>query len=203
MADNDRQDAGATGSSRKGARTRARILDLTRQILVRQGYDALVLRSVAADAGMTVGNLQYYFPTRECLLETVLRQEAETDLDDLRSLRAGSGGSTELIEAVVRHLLDKWRGDSGRVLALLGFLALHPGPFRALYRQVYARFYEELALTLETVNPALNRAECKRRARLLTALLDGAAGQLNRKRAASLIDDVAEQARHIALAAPA
>lgn len=203
MSESEHQAGGAAGSSRKGAHTRTRILDLARQTLVQQGYDALVLRSLAADAGMTLGNLQYYFPTRECLLETVLRQEAETDLEDLRLLRAPGAGNADLVDAVVRRLLDKWRGDSGRVLALLGFLALHPGPFRTLYRQIYSRFYDELAVTLESVNPALDRAERLRRARLLTALLDGAAGQLNRRRSASLIRDVTEQARHIALAPPA
>ncbi len=64
--------------SRKGAATRARILDAARNMLVDCGYDGLVMRSVAAAAGMTLGNLQHYFATREALLAAVVRAEADS-----------------------------------------------------------------------------------------------------------------------------
>lgn len=187
-----------TRRSRKGEETRARVMDVARTLLVEQGYDAVVMRDIATRAGMALGNLQHYFPSRESLLEAVIRAEAETDLADLRAVRERGLVPAAELQAVVRLLVRKWRGDSGKVLALLGFLALHAPTFRTLYREVYERFYGELAKTLARLQPGRPSREYQRRARLLTALLDGASAQVNRGESAAFLDDVTAIARDLA-----
>ncbi len=184
--------------SPKGEAARERILDAARRLLIEEGYDALILRTLASRAGMKLGNLQYYFPTREALLEAVLRREADSDLQDLRGARSDRAAPREELVLVVRLLGRKWRGESGKILALLGFLALHVPAFRALYRDVYEQFYGELAALVERLRPGLPRREYRRRARIITALLDGASMQASRGDSAELMDDVAEQAVAIA-----
>ncbi|HBM87140.1 MAG TPA: hypothetical protein DD437_01220, partial [Rhodobiaceae bacterium] len=51
----------------KGQKRRAEIISLGRNLLIEEGYDAFVLRTIAAQAEITLGNLQYYFPVREDL----------------------------------------------------------------------------------------------------------------------------------------
>lgn len=184
--------------SRKGAATRARILDSARTMLVQTGYDGVVMRSVAAQAKMTLGNLQHYFPTREALLAAVVQAEADSDLEDLRRQRAGTDTPERVFRASVQTLIRKWRGESGKILALLGFLALHLPHFRVMYRHVYEQFYDELAQTIGALVPGLDRRECLRRARLVTALLDGAAQQVSRGGSAGFLEQVTREALRIA-----
>jgi AcrR family transcriptional regulator len=53
---------------------------IAREVLVDHGLERFVMRDVAARAGMTLGNLQYYYPTRMDLLEAVARSDLESDL---------------------------------------------------------------------------------------------------------------------------
>jgi AcrR family transcriptional regulator len=184
--------------SRKGAATRARILETARHMLVTQGYDGVVMRNVAAAADMTLGNLQHYFPTREALLAAVVRAEAESDLDDIRRLRDRGEQPETLVRATVQALIRKWRGESGKVTALLGFLAQHQPVFREMYRDVYEAFYRELALTIAGLDAGIGEREALRRARLVTALLDGASQQVNRGESARFLEQVADEAVRIA-----
>ena len=55
------------------AQTRqAHVLDTTETLLLQAGIGALTMRKVAAAAGISLGNLQYHFPTREDLLLALL-----------------------------------------------------------------------------------------------------------------------------------
>lgn len=184
--------------SRKGAATRARILQAARRMLITQGYDGMVMRNVAAAADMTLGNLQHYFPTREALLAAVVSAEAESDLADIRRLRDREQAPEALLRTTVQALIRKWRGESGKVTALLGFLAQHLPVFREMYREVYEAFYRELALTISELDAGIGEREALRRARLVTALLDGASQQVNRGESARFLDQVADEALRIA-----
>ena len=91
----------AGGSTAKGSSTRARILAEARRALIVEGLDGLVMREVAAACGIKLGNLQYYFPTREVLLTEVIRSEARLDVDVIRA-------RSEALEpvAALRTLVD-------------------------------------------------------------------------------------------------
>ncbi|MEM8620554.1 MAG: TetR/AcrR family transcriptional regulator [Actinomycetota bacterium] len=187
----------------KGAQTRSRILAETRRVLVDDGYDAVVMRTVAESVGVKLGNLQYYFPTRDDLLLAVITAEAATDIEDIRSVAGSTSAPLDGLIELVNLLVTKWRGDSGIVLATLGFLRMHKPDFDAAYRTVYAAFYSEVEPAIERAVPGLARGEYRRRARLLTALLDGAAMQLDVGPRSEYIDAVSKAALHIALSATA
>ena len=48
--------------NRRGAETRARILEAARGLLVQTGPESLTLRGVAARAELSLGNLQFHYP---------------------------------------------------------------------------------------------------------------------------------------------
>ncbi|MEM8747883.1 MAG: TetR/AcrR family transcriptional regulator [Actinomycetota bacterium] len=188
-----------TRESAKGATTRTRILAETRRVLVDEGYDAVVLRSVAESVGIQLGNLQYYFPTRDDLLLAVMTAEAATDIDDIRAVAASAGPPLDVLTQVVDHLVTKWRSDSGTVGATLGFLRMHKPDVEAAYRTVYAAFYEEIEQVIERAVPGLPREVCRLRARLLTALIDGAAMQVDVGPRRTYVRSVSDAALRIAL----
>ena len=70
--------------SRHGEARCAELIGIARDLLVEGGLDTFAMRTVAARAGMRLGNLQYYYATRDDLLEEVIRTEFERDLNTVR-----------------------------------------------------------------------------------------------------------------------
>ena len=81
---------------------RSQIMEAVRRQLVDGGYDALTLRSVAAECGISIGTIYNYFESKEALVSTFMTEEWVTALADV---------SLACIEAVsprdaFQHLFD-------------------------------------------------------------------------------------------------
>ena len=162
----------------KGLQRREQILAAARKLLVEEGYNSFVLREIAARSGMTIGNLQYYFRTRDLLLEAVTRTAAFDDLEALEAtVKSGRQGKAQLRE-LTSVLLRRWLGDSGKIYAAASFLSQSQPSFRSMLGELYWQFYEHLILMLKKLQPRAHRQTLLDKARLITALLDGAVIQL-------------------------
>lgn len=64
----------AVGLSPKGAKTLVLILAAAHRIFVRDGHAGLSMRKVADEAGLAVGNVNYYFDSKRALIEATLRE---------------------------------------------------------------------------------------------------------------------------------
>jgi AcrR family transcriptional regulator len=149
-----------------------------RRSLIESGYDDLSLRGVADRLGIALGNLQYYFPTRDELVLEVIRAEASADLETMRATVGLDASPRSHLERLVYETVSTWRGESGVLYMTLSFLALHRDAFRTEYRRVYKTFYEPIERAIERAEPGHPKSEYRQRARLLTALMDGAAMQV-------------------------
>src|SRR4051794_22099249 len=98
------------------------LVALGRQVLIDDGLDAFAMRRIAELAGMRVGNLQYYFATRDDLLDAVIRAEFDRDL---AALRAADDDPERRLARALRVLLAGWEDGGGNVYAPLSLLALH------------------------------------------------------------------------------
>ena len=184
----------------KGSATRQRIVDEARRTLVADGYDALVLRTIAERLDMKLGNLQYYFRTRDDLLLEVIRNEARSDLEVIRGIAEHDQPGTDVLRQLVRSLVSKWRSDSGIVFTTLMFVAQHRQPFATAYREVYTEFYGVIERAIEHAQPGHDPRTYQQRDRLLTALIDGAAMQTNTGPQSQYVESVIDAALQIALA---
>ena len=81
----------------------ATILDATARILVEQGFSGTTTNRIAERAGISVGSLYQYFPSREALVAAVARRYSETMKTSLESLLAQT--ETEDLKAALRRLL--------------------------------------------------------------------------------------------------
>jgi TetR/AcrR family transcriptional repressor of nem operon len=59
------------------SKTRQVLLDCVERLLTEQGHTAVTYRAVAAEAGVTSGLVQYYFPTLEDLFVAAIRRGSE------------------------------------------------------------------------------------------------------------------------------
>src|SRR4051812_45599144 len=70
------------------AEKRARLLDATEDIMLREGYAAVSSRSVAACVGIQPSLVHYYFPTIDDLFVAVLRRRAEPNVERMAAALA-------------------------------------------------------------------------------------------------------------------
>ena len=181
----------------KGTNTRDRILETARQRLIAGGYDELVLREVAEQLEIKLGNLQYYFKTKEVLTLEVLEEEAKKDLDVIQ--RSQDTDPTQRFRNIVSDLVARWRGDSGVLFSILGTLALHNPSFKKLHQQIYQSFYKALSEPVRELNADIDEEQLTTKVRLITALIDGSPMQIRVGNLQNYLQKVQSTAESIAL----
>lgn len=186
------------GFTPKGESTRERIVAAARVALLERGYDGLVLRELAASLDMKLGNLQYYFATRDALVLHVLEIEGTRDAD-LVDERRRTDEPIDAFRFVVRDMAARYRGDSGRLLSMITALAQTRKPCLQLYRDSYANFYRPFEKLVSDLRPELSNEEVEIRARVVNALVEGSAFQLNVGDVEVFLDRVVAEAERIAL----
>jgi AcrR family transcriptional regulator len=72
------------GASKRGERTRERILDTALDLFRQHGYEAATMRSIATAAGVSLGNSYYYFPSKEHLVQAFYERMHYTHIEECR-----------------------------------------------------------------------------------------------------------------------
>jgi AcrR family transcriptional regulator len=162
------------GPGSRGEQSRARILEAGRNALQEVGLEGFVLRGIAERAGMGLGNLQYYFPTRDDLLAAVIRDEYERNLSHLVYYERQDGDLATYLERISELLIRAYTGSGGGIWAVLSLLRLHNSRFRRLSEEIYQGHYDSLVDAMRSFGVAGSSAELREKARLITAVLDGA-----------------------------
>lgn len=87
------------------------VLEATAHILENEGLSALNTNRIAEKAGVSVGSLYQYFPTKEAILTEIIRRKRERLISAVESALDGSEGQTfelgmqRLVAAVVANQL--------------------------------------------------------------------------------------------------
>jgi TetR/AcrR family transcriptional regulator, cholesterol catabolism regulator len=113
---------------KKGLATRAMILNAAARRFAEKGYADCSLRDIAALAGMKAGSVYYHFPSKENLLEEVIRTGSEmltqTILAELARLGADASKTEQfqvMMRAHVTSFLDI-RDDANTFLRIYNYL---------------------------------------------------------------------------------
>ena len=126
---------------------------------------------------MGLGNLQYYFPTRDDLLEAVIEVEFEYNLKTMRALDQRATSLGDYVEQLARLLLREYTGRGGNIWSALSMLHLHNRRFRRLSENVYREHFDVIVIALRKFGVAGSASVLLQKARLITALIDGASLQ--------------------------
>ncbi|HUZ88928.1 MAG: TetR/AcrR family transcriptional regulator [Candidatus Dormibacteraceae bacterium] len=149
-------------TSDSGLSARDQIVRAAAEALLERGYARTTVRSIAAHAGVAVGNLQYYFPTKAELLVEAWRYLTAASVDQLRLALNGLDEPLEVLEAGAVAIWDALRqlGDAQLVAFDLLIQAPRGESLQAYLPELFAR-YREL------IEEQLDRLESGGRARLL------------------------------------
>ena len=98
------------------ARSRAlveAILDATERVLAQEGTEQATTTRVAEVAGVSVGSLYQYFPSREALLAAVIERRVERDEQQLVTHMAALGDASlaTVLRAGAHYLVDVYRRE--------------------------------------------------------------------------------------------
>lgn len=93
--------ARTTGSD--GRKTEAAIREAAAELIARHGYEAVSMRRLAAQVGVQAAALYRYFPTKEDLLFTLMREHMEALIAAWESARPATGDPQALLSAFVRN----------------------------------------------------------------------------------------------------
>ncbi|MDQ0104667.1 AcrR family transcriptional regulator [Paenarthrobacter nicotinovorans] len=167
----------------KGALRRAALLDAAEEVLVTKGNANAAMRDFAAAAGVRVGHLQHYFPTRADLIRAVLERSLERSLHrlndvtdvDLAPEAAGGLGMDEsqrLLTALLREHSDM--ADVRMHLEIWALAASDEAAAGAL-RGFYSRYAAHVQGLVRRGRPELPDQEANAVAAAIVSLFEGAA----------------------------
>lgn len=164
--------------SAKGELRREAILTEARRMLLDEGYQNLSLRRIAAALNISIGNLQYYFSSKDDLVETLLTREIDASLDIMHGVNWDPTNVGSSTRTVVRTLLHHYAGEAGRFYTIAESLALHDSRFAQLKARGYANVFREVESLVGVLVPSLDLDRRQSLTRVLVALIDGASLQV-------------------------
>ncbi|MFC3674540.1 TetR/AcrR family transcriptional regulator [Ferrovibrio xuzhouensis] len=144
----------AAKQKRRGALKAVRrdgILQAARAVFARDGLDGATLRAIAAEAGMAVGTVYLYFPTKEALYAEML------------------AGSLADLQKALRDAVARTRPEDQLLAAALGFY----GFYRDRPDDLYLGLYLAQGLKPVGLTPELDRLLNGRLIQCYTVLGDG------------------------------
>lgn len=172
--DHAAHDAVHHGVRAQGVRTRDAIIDVARIVLLEGGALEFSLREVAARVGISVSNLQYYFPTRIAVLRAVVGPVIDTCLGEIHDAVRSDLPPVELIAALARQSLRDIRNAEASALwwHFVSFALIDPECSRLL-DDWYETLTREVAQLIRSAYPGYSPASCVHRATLLIAMIEG------------------------------
>jgi AcrR family transcriptional regulator len=117
--------------------TRARVLDVARRRFLAEGYDAVTMRSIAAEAGVDVALVSYFFGSKKGLFGAALALPANPPELLLGALQ---GDPATLPERVLRALLHAWEDpQQAAPLRVMVTAAVRDPEVARLLKEVFER----------------------------------------------------------------
>jgi AcrR family transcriptional regulator len=168
--------AGAGSVQRRNRERRIQeILRAATEVFRDEGYAGFTTRKVAAKAGLTLSNLQYYFPDKDELLSAIIKNFLQGFLDKYVAIANRNGASAQRrCAALVEQIFeDISKVDAGKFLFETWAFAQHESYASGLVEAAYAAYRDIFAGLLSEINPAFSVDECKARAFVLTAQAEG------------------------------
>lgn len=178
-----------TTQQRKREHKLAAILNDSRRLLQRDGYAAFTLRKAASEAGVPLGTLQHYFPTRELLLTSVINSTLRSFNESYHSIAASGGPASDRLTQLISRILSEAHDTETRIFMLEVYaLANHEAFAAEALAESYQDYLEIFAKLVSEINPSLGKVECHLRGVLIVSQLEGVLVVLNSAKVGTSID---------------
>ena len=164
-----------TAQRQRGRERVDKILDAARAVFLEEGYAGLRLRRVAEIAGISLGNLTYYFSSKadlfESMIDLVLSEYARRN-EELSQQFADD--PAEKARSYFEFLFADCRNPETQQFFYQFWATAAHDPFVTAARQrVYGNFYDQVCDICRHVNPDLPEETLSARTYLVMAMVEG------------------------------
>ncbi len=141
--------------------TKDRILDAAERLFAAQGFANTSLRAITAEAGANLASVNYYFQSKEALLQAVFERRLEPinrrRLEMLDEAEARAAGRPAPLEEVLRAIISPVvRMDASAFRPLFGRLFLEPGDTAAdIVREQFGQIRDRFLAAFRRALPDL------------------------------------------------
>ncbi len=158
-----------------GEASKGRILEAAEKVLARDGYHAFSTRRVAQECSISVGNLTYYFPTKDSLIEALMEAIYDRYQRRYAELASAEGrhSPASLATLVTELLRDAADPEATGVFLELSIMARHHGFGPKVLNRFYERWAHDIAEAISHEFPDRSQHELLRVAYFLTIIADG------------------------------
>lgn len=151
------------------------ILRKSQKLLVDEGFGALTLRRIAAECGMTQGNLSYYFKSKSDLVMALIDAIASSYRSACENLELEADGKPG---AELRRLVEIYLGDiatrrTTRIFTELWAMASREEQVRARLKEIYDSAVDMFAAVVGRTRPELDDEARRGIALAVVAILEG------------------------------
>lgn len=151
------------------------IIDAAKEVFIDQGYNGFTLRNIALKTGITVGNLNYYYKTKEDLLRDLLDMVLKSYLDDFESVISVYGETPiQRFESLVRYLIDDLNtNETTKFFPELWALSNHDEYAAQLMKRMYDVERKVLADLIKQANTKLTSNQVDQIALFVSSSIEG------------------------------
>jgi len=154
---------------------KAQILQAARQCFRKAGFHATTMAEIATTARVSVGLIYRFFPTKESLIEGIVREDADQQLAHLRKLLKEGLADVVTTAMKSRVFVDRLFDRKRTALMLeIAAEAMRNRKVRAIFETNQKRFREILSERWASQRPVgLSADEVQARLDLVNAMLSG------------------------------
>lgn len=150
-------------------------MEAASRILIQEGYNGFTLRKVADAAGISIGNLNYHYPTKVALIDALLDHITEKIIAGFNEVAVPAGDSPE---KRFRAVLEYWIDDLLTIETTVFFpeiwaLANHHDFAKNTVSRSYHHARDVLHTLITELNPTLSEVQVDLLAKYLCASLEG------------------------------
>jgi AcrR family transcriptional regulator len=171
--------AGTRGPGRRAGRRKIAVLEAACRVIADRGADATRFADVAAESGVPVSTLQYYFGSREDMLVAAFRHASGAEIAALEAEITALDDPWERLERIVTRALSGYQPDApdaGRLWIESWHFGIRDAEMRADTLQDYANWRRLVAdaVRLGMQQGSFGRAHSPEQVAVLAiALVDG------------------------------
>ncbi|MBU2979604.1 TetR/AcrR family transcriptional regulator [Alteromonas sp. C1M14] len=162
------------GPYKAGLERQKQILEAAKNLLIDEGYHNFSIRKVAKRVGISPGNLQHHFATRDDLVSAMLDHVISRYLLELEVIKNKASSPKECLISVIEFVTrDLQTRDTTVFFPEIWSLSNHDEYINTLMQQmykVYRRIYEDIALQ---INPSLTEQQGRLIALFISATIEG------------------------------
>jgi AcrR family transcriptional regulator len=182
------------------------ILEEAKNTLVEEGFSALSFRNVAKRVGITVGNVTYYFPTKDDLMVELARYIFDRwEVRFRRNLPTNLTDKTDIFVYSIRYMIEEnKRVKSSSLLLEMWAMANRSTAVMKMLDTFYGKMRAWIEDMLADIAPTLPIRKRRLRAALITSQIEGLMVLIGPKRIAhkelnGLEDEAIRQIQKLAL----